>query len=271
MQKILYIIILPTLIYSQFARAEFQLPKMEWEIGAALAALQIPLYPGSADHRQYLLPLPYVKVHSEFLDIDEGIRARLFGTTDVRLSMSADLGVPVRSQDSLVRKGMPNLDTVFQLGPLFEMTLAGSRDSAWELRFELPARFAFATDVKTVHSLGWIYEPRFSYQTRRSSNAGFQWKLTAGLRYASETYNGYYYDVPPVFAIATRPQFTSGSGYGGSFADVIASWREDELIYWSYLRYQNLSGAVFANSPLVEQKNYYFLGVGVTWIFAHSL
>ena len=225
---------------------------MEWEIGAALAALQIPLYPGSADHRQYLLPLPYLKVRSEFLDVDQGIRAKLFRGTRIRLSMSADLGVPVRSKDSLVRKGMPNLDTVVQFGPLLEINMAGSREGPWDLRFELPARIAIASDIKSVHNLGWIYEPRFSYETYRSSSTGFFWKITA-------------------FSTATRPEFTSGSGYGGSFADIIASWREDELIYWSYLRYQNLAGAVFENSPLVEQKNYYFLGVGITWVFAHSL
>ena len=240
-------------------------------MGAALAALQIPLYPGSAEHRQYLLPLPYLKVRSEFLDIDQGIRARLFREADVRLSLSADLGVPVSSQDSLVRQGMPDLDTTVQFGPLLEINLAGSHDGPWELRFELPARLALASDLKSVHNLGWIYEPRLSYETRLSSRTGFSWKLTTGLRYAGETYNGYYYDVPTAFATTTRPAFTSGSGYGGSFADVIASWREDELIYWSFLRYQNLSGAVFANSPLVEQKNYYFLSVGVTWIFAQSL
>jgi MipA family protein len=259
------------LLCSQLARAERLLPKMEWEMGAALAALQIPLYPGSADHRQYLLPLPYLKVRSEFLDVDQGIRAKFFRGSRMRLSLSADLGVPVRSEDSLARKGMPNLDTTVQFGPLLEINLAGSRDSPWDMRFELPARLAIASDIKSVHNLGWVYEPRFSYETHRSSDTGFSWKITTGLRYASEIYNGYYYDVPAAFATATRPQFTSGSGYGGGFADVIASWREDDLLYWSYVRYQNLSGAVFENSPLVEQKNYYFLGVGVTWIFAHSL
>lgn len=255
---------------SQTAWAEDALPKMQWQLGAAIAALQIPLYPGSAEHRQYLLPLPYLKVRSKYLDIDQSIRAKLFHSRRISLSISADFGVPVRSNDSLVRKGMPNLDTTFQLGPVIEINLVGTRDQPRNLRLELPVRYAFSTDIKTVDSLGWIYEPRFSYETSRTSDVGFSWKITAGLRYAGETYNGYYYDVSPAFVTATRPQFTSGSGYGGSFADVMGSWREGELIYWTYMRYQNLSGAVFEDSPLVERKTYYFFGVGVTWVFAHS-
>jgi len=43
------------------------------------------------------------------------------------------------------------------------------------------------------------------------------------------------------------------------------------VIYFALLRYQNLNGAVFEDSPLVETENYFFLGVGVTWVLAQSL
>jgi outer membrane scaffolding protein for murein synthesis (MipA/OmpV family) len=102
-------------------------------------------------------------------------------------------------------------------------------------------------------------------------NAGLAWQMTAGVRYASASYHAYYYDVPVAFATATRAQFSAGSGFSGGFADVTAAWREDSMIYWAFVRYQNLSGAVFENSPLVEQKDYYFFGLGLSWIFAHSL
>lgn len=271
MQKTVLVIILPILLSSQLSSANDTAPALDWELGATLAALQIPLYPGSAANKQYLLPLPYAKLHSEFLDIDEGIYARLFRTTAVRLSLSADLGVPVNSDESRVRKGMADLDTVLQLGPLLEITLAGSRDQSRELRFELPARLAFATDFSEVSNLGWIYEPRFSVESRRVAKTGLAWQVTAGVRYASAAYHAYYYDVPTAFVTAERAQFTSVSGYGGGFADVIAAWREDTVIYWAFLRYQNLSGAVFENSALVEQNSYYFIGVGLSWVFAHSL
>lgn len=272
MQKTLAIILLPLLLScSRILLAEEAVPRLEWELGAALAALRIPLYPGSASSRDYLLPLPYARLRSEFLDLDEGIHARLLRSRDLRLSLSADLGVPVDSDASSARKGMPDLDTVVQIGPVLEMTLAGDRHKVWDLRFELPARLALATDVKTVVNLGWLYEPRISYEVRRVSNRGLAWRFTAGLRYASEEYHTYYYAVPAAFASAERAQFTAGSGYGGGFADVFVGWRDASMLYWAFARYQNISAAVFAESPLVEQKDYYFLGVGLTWIFAQSL
>ncbi|MGB5395785.1 MAG: MipA/OmpV family protein [Gammaproteobacteria bacterium] len=259
------------LLYSSRAPAETAPQSLQWELGASLAALQIPLYPGSKESKGYLLPLPYVIFRSDFLEIDEGIRAKIFQSADIRLNLSADFGVPVNSDDSDVRVGMTDLSTVLQVGPLLEITLGGSRKQPWHLRLELPARFALATDFKSVDNLGLIYEPRLTYETRRPFKTGFAWQLTAGLRYASDKYHAYYYDVPAQFATPTRAEFKSGGGYSGFFSDVIGNWRYGDLIYWAFVRYQNLSATEFEQSPLVEQQNYYFFGVGMTWVFAHSL
>ena len=55
------------------------------------------------------------------------------------------------------------------------------------------------------------------------------------------------------------------------FIDVLANWRTTNLIYFAFVRYQNLTGAEFENSPLVEQNDYFFMGIGVTWVFARHL
>lgn len=258
-------------MYSRISSADDTPRKAEWELGASLAALQVPLYPGSAQSKGYVLPLPYIILRSDVLEIDEGVRAKLFDSANMRLNLSLDFGVPVNSEDSAVRIGMPDLKTVLQIGPLLEITLGGSRQQPWHLRLELPARLAFATDLKEVDNLGVIYEPRLTYETRRPFKTGFAWQLTAGLRYAGEKYHAYYYDVPAAFATPARNEFVSGAGYSGFFSDVIGNWREGNLIYWAFLRYQNLTGAEFVDSPLVEDKNYYFYGVGLTWVFARSL
>jgi outer membrane protein len=272
MKRIFHSILLPIiLLYSSQPLAEDASAPFQWELGASLAALDIPLYPGSKGSKGYLVPLPYVILRSELLEIDEGIRAKVFQSENIRLNMSADFGVPVSSDDSSVRSGMPDLSTVLQVGPLLEITLGGSRKQPWHFRLELPARLAIATDFKTIDNLGLVYEPRLTYETRRPFKTGFAWQVTAGLRYASEKYHAYYYDVPVQFATPTRTEFKSDSGYSGFFSDVIGNWRYDDVIYWAFVRYQNLSGTEFEHSPLVEQNDYYFYGFGITWVFAHSL
>jgi outer membrane protein len=247
-----------------------QAQQAEWEIGASLAAFRLPLYPGSADSKSWLLPLPFIVLRSEFLDIDEGVRAKLLHATDVHLNLSADFGVPVSSKDSAVRQGMPNLDTVLQVGPSLEITLSGGRRQPHHFRLELPVRLAIATDLKDVESLSWVLEPRLTYETRRPFRTGFAWQLTAGLRYASQDYHRYYYAVPAAFATATRPAYDTGAGFSAVFTDLVLNWRDDELIWWTFLRYQDLGGGVYADSPLLQREQYWFVGVGLTWVLAES-
>ena len=272
MQRTYYsILLLMLVICSRVSQADDMLQKLEWQLGAALAALQIPLYPGSGQSKNYVLPLPYAMLRSELLEIDEGIRAKLFNIENVRLNLSADLGIPVSSDDSEVRKGMPDLNTVFQVGPVLEITLAGGRREPSHFRLELPARLAVATDFKSRENLGLIYEPRLSYETRRPFEDGFEWELTAGVRYASERYHAYYYDVPAQYVTPSRSAFRSSSGYNGFFTDLDGSWRKGNMIYWGFVRYQSLSGTEYKDSPLVEQQSYYFFGFGLTWVLARSL
>ena len=75
--------------------------EFSWQLGAGIGVFDVPLYPGSAQNKQYLLPLPYITLSSKYLEIDDGIRGFLFKSDQVRLDLSADLAVPVRSKDSL--------------------------------------------------------------------------------------------------------------------------------------------------------------------------
>ena len=243
----------------------------QWELGVGIAALEIPFYPGSSQSKTYVLPIPHLLYLSDKLEIDNGIEATFLKTPRVRLNLSADLGVPVNSRDSDARAGMPDLDLVIQVGPTVEITLAGGRFKPSHIRLELPVRAAIATDFSSAESVGWVFEPRLTYESRRPYKTGFAHLVSGGFRVATEELHQYYYNVEPAFVTPERPQFDSGSGYSGAFLDYIANWRTDSLIYWMLFRYQNLQGAVFEDSPLVEQKDYFLLGAGLTWVFATNL
>lgn len=242
-----------------------------WDLGAGVAAFNMDLYPGSADKKNYVLPLPYFTLIAEKLEIDKGIRGFLFESEHVVLDVSADFGIPVESDDSRVRVGMPDLDATLQFGPSLEFLLTDVRKDQLNMRFELPLRAVIASDIKHTTNEGWLLEPRFSMEKRRLLKSGLSMRLTVGVKYATGDYHAYYYDVEPVFSTATRPVYVSSKGYGGAFTELGASWREGNWIWWTFMRYQNLNGAVFEDSPLVEDKNYYLLGLGFAWVFAQNL
>ena len=259
------LLLLPFLYAASSASKE-----MQWQLGVGMAAFDLSLYPGSADKKNYVLPLPYFTLESERLKIDTGIKGFLFQSEHVELDVSADLGVPVDSDDSSARLGMPDLDAVVQIGPSLEFLLTGRRRDQLDVRFELPVRAVIASDIKHSSNEGWLLEPHFSVEKRRMYKSGLAMKFTLGLKYATRDFHAYYYDVAPVFSTTTRPAYLSEKGYGGFFTGMRVSWREGNWIWWTLLRYQNLNGAVFEDSPLVEQKDYYLLGVGFAWVFAQN-
>ena len=243
----------------------------EWELGAGLMAIDIPFYPGSSQSKTYLLPIPHIFYRSEKLEVDNGIDATFLKTPRTRFNISADFGVPVNSTDSDAREGMPDLDFVLQVGPSLEITLAGGRFKPSHFRVELPVRTAIATDLQSAENVGWLFEPRLTYETRRPHATGFAYLISAGLRFSDAELHQYYYGVEQAFVTPERTPFDASSGYSGAFVDYIANWRTDNLVFFALIRYQNLAGAEFEDSPLVEQNDYFSFGAGVTWIFARNL
>ena len=241
-----------------------------WELGAGVTALNTSLYPGSDEEKNFIIPFPYFRVKSDNFEIDDGVRGFLFESPDLRLNISGGLGVPVNSEDSTARSGMPDLDTVLEIGPSLELILSGGRKKPHEFRLELPVRTAFSTDLKSANHAGWLVEPRLTYETLRPFKSGWAYQVSTGLRYASDDYHAYYYDVPAAFATPDRNEYHAESGYSGAFVDLVGNWRKNNLIYFAYVSYQNLNGAAFEDSPLVDDTNYFAMGIGVMWIFANS-
>ncbi len=69
---------------------------------------------------------------------------------------------------------------------------------------------------------------------------------------------------------ATRPAYSAGGGYSGSRITVEAQRRFTHAWLGLFARYDNLSGAAFANSPLVTTMDYFVVGFGITWVAAES-
>ncbi len=243
----------------------------EWTLGAGLGVFDYHLYPGAKATRRLYLPVPYFTFRSPKFEIDRGIKSFLYQSKTIVIDISADFGLPVNSEDTEARKGMPDLDFMLQLGPSLEFLLNDKNKNYFDVRFELPLRAAYAIDGSDTKNIGYLLEPRFSFNHRRLAKTGLSQKATIGLKFATEDFHAYYYDVSEAFVSADRKVFKSDAGFGGSFAKYRISYKTSDFVYWAFLRYQSLRGAEFEDSPLVLQKDYYFVGVGFAWIFAGSL
>jgi len=243
----------------------------KWELGAGVAAIVIPDYRGSDEYRGYVLPFPFITYRGEYVRVDrDGILGRLFQTERIRLNVSANAGVPVRSDRNTVRADMPDLLPTLELGPSLELCLRIECANAnWKIR--LPVRAVIATDLTEAESAGWVFNPNVTVDVPLDIH-GDRWRfgLAAGLLFANERYHDYYYEVSPAFATAARPAFDAKGGYSGIRVGMVLSGRRDNLWSAVFLRYDNLGGAVIEDSPLVRSRHALTAGVSMAWIFRRS-
>lgn len=244
-----------------------------WELGAGLAGLHLPDYRGSNESREYLAPFPYVIYRGDRVKVsEEGIRGLLYESGRVALDLSLAASIPVDSEDNAARQGMPDLDPAFEIGPILKYRFAenSERRSHWELN--LPLRAVLATDFSASEAIGWVFNPHLDY-VRHFPMPGGRLRLVAswGALWASERYHDYFYQVDAAFATAQRPVFNAQSGYGGNrFLVTLGKRLNSRMVLGAFLRYDDLRGAVFEESPLVKRKDSLMAGLALTWIFARS-
>lgn len=241
-----------------------------WELGVGLAGLSLPDYRGAGESQGHLVPYPHIVYHGDFLDIDrDKVRGRLFSSERVDLDISLAGSPPVKSNDNAARRGMPDLDPAVEIGPSLELLLLGQKEHRG-LFLKLPLRAVVATDLTQVADAGWTFSPYLEFKDKHFAG---NWTFTAsaGPIYGSDKYHQYYYDVAPAYATATRPAYSADTGYSGSRATLTLDRRiGDRLWLGGFVRYDDLSGAAFESSPLVEQSSSLMGGVAVTWFFAHA-
>lgn len=243
------------------------LPKIEAGIGVGSQFLAD--YRGTTSYQAQAIPFPYLIYRGDFLKADRrGLRGEFFRNHKVELNLSADAALNGDSEDNDLREGMPELDSAFELGPSLNINLTGAGfENGWALR--LPLRAVFTISDDGIDDIGYVANPRLTY---RKENFIDHWdiSLNLGLLYGSNRYHEYYYSVQPEFATITRPTYNADAGYSGTFARWGMRKRVGSVWYGFSLRYDNLSGAVFDDSPLVETDHYFSVGLGIAWVFWES-
>jgi outer membrane scaffolding protein for murein synthesis (MipA/OmpV family) len=255
---------------SSFAVAD-ELPM--WEAGFGFTGLSLPDYRGSNEKRGYVLPFPYVVYRGDILKWDrKGLRGLLFQSNRVELNISADAGVPVNSGRNSARTGMPYLDPTLQIGPSLEICLVRDCDAERVVQLRFPVRAVFATDFSYISGTGYVINPQLNFDFENiGSPGGWNFGFAFGPLYATKRHHEYYYEVAPPYAIpGVRPAYDPPGGYSGSLFVMALSRRFDHIWFGAFCRYDDLSGAVFRDSPLVKTRRSLMAGFGLAWVIGQS-
>jgi outer membrane scaffolding protein for murein synthesis (MipA/OmpV family) len=241
-----------------------------WEVGIGAAAYHRPNYPGSDVHSTTGFPFPYVIYRGDWFRIDRSLQGILYETQKIKLDFSAGATSVVDSDESDARRGMPDLDPTFDVGPALSVLLTNPArpDNIWG---RVAVRTAVSVDTGdwSFKQQGWVFDTRLRYQKPLIGET-LKASTEIGASFADRDYIGYFYDVPPELATPARRAFESGSGYAGArlslgLSGIYGKWR------WSlYGTYMNFTGTPFADSPLLDSEHDFSVGATVGWMFWQS-
>lgn len=241
-----------------------------WELGAGIGGLTLPDYRGSDEQRNLLFPIPYFIYRGEILKVDrERIRGLLFKTERVELNFSLNGSPPVKSKNNKAREGMPNLDPTLEFGPQLNILL-WEYEQRYKLTLQLPLRKVIATDLSSAHNAGLISNPILNLDIKNIGQHGWNLGLSGGPVFANQTYHHYFYGVDPDYATAGRPAYDASGGYSGAQITLALSKRFSDFWTGAFIRVYDLHGAVFDDSPLLQQRLSFMAGIGFAWIFSRS-
>jgi MipA family protein len=245
-----------------------------WEFGLFNAAARLPHYRGSDEYKWYVLPLPYIIYRGDIIRADrESIRGIFYDSEHFETNISL-YGNPPVSSDNKVREGMSSLDAIFEVGPAIKWYILGRHPMD-----SLYVRLA----LRAAYSLGFDHALNISYQGLRSGlnliyfnqssfeKYGLSYGLNAGIDFSNRQLHSYFYDVGREDVRPGRPRYKSDSGYSGfSIAGTLQKKLTDNLSLGFYSRWDNISGAVYDDSPLVRRDNNFIIGTALIWKIAES-
>ncbi|MFQ3236155.1 MAG: outer membrane protein [Paraglaciecola sp.] len=266
------------LCLSMYAQAEPELdepgvnqpPKPLWEVGAIGAVFNGPQYPGAQDSHSNFLAVPYVVYRGETWRIGDGAVARAVAVDkqNYELDVSLNASFNADSADNDARRGMPDLDYLFEVGPQLKIHFSGRDNATSEGKFglDLQARGVFATDFSYIEHQGYIFHPRLSYRHPNWLGQGSAITLSVAPSWGSEALLDYFYQVKPEFASKQRPAYDAQGGYLGTTVSLGLAFEATHNIRVFVGGNLNFyQGSANKGSPLLQDDITYAWGIGLSW------
>lgn len=241
-----------------------------WELGLGGGVIRIPDYRGSSEAGTYPYPFIMPIYRGRHVQADEeGIKGILGESSRLRLDFSVYGNVPVTS-DNEARKGMDDLDPILEIGPMLRYKAWKSSSPGQSIILDAPVRAALSIG-NGVDYVGLAVTPRLSYRRQIDLfERPWKWSLSGEALWGSGGLHRYYYQVNPADATAQRPAYDAGAGFGGTRVRANLYHRDLKRLISFYAVYDSVHGAVFEDSPLVEQNSGFTIGFVVTWFLFQS-
>ena len=220
-----------------------------------------------------MFPVPWFIYRGDIFRADrDGVSVQLFDSQRADLNISINGSVPVDSDRNRAREGMEDLRPTLELGPRLNVHLWGSPYTQYALDLRVPVRAAFVFRDGIQH-VGYVAAPQLNLDMRfPSPTAPDRWNIGMLVEapFSDKRLHNYFYGVSPSQATPTRRAYSARSGYGGWQALAAVSRRVDRWWIGGFIKYDNVSDAVFADSPLVTQRRQVSGGIAVVSVFARS-
>ncbi len=253
------------LVLPQTISAE-ALPK--WAIGFGVGGVHQSYYTGTKQTRSVLFPVPLLVYRGDTLKSDdEGIRAELFKDDRYKLDFSFDFNLAVKSEDIDLRQGMSDINSLLQIGPSVEVTF--KRTKKYHFKLDLPVRAVFEIGGGEIDEAGYNFSPRLAY-THYFKDRLWRASFSLAPQFGTQSYHNVYYGVEADEVTPNRPAYTAGSGYSGSRFQFAVTSKNNKRLIVLFMRYDNIDGAEFEASPLVETKDNVTLGFIYSYYFLKS-
>lgn len=242
-----------------------------WEAGAGVAGIDFPHYRGSNERSAYLLPVPFLIYRGDILKVDrQRVRGLFLHNDHAELDVSMNGSVPVKH--NVARQGMPDLDPTLEIGPSLNLHLYQTKSNEARLELRLPVRSVIASDFSYLHDVGWLFQPVLNLDVDDVfDQKGWNLGMGIGPIFTDRRYNQYFYGVDARFeSLPDRPAYAASGGYAGSQFVAALTRRFPKKWLSGFVKWDNLRGAVFEDSPLVKSKESVTAGFALTWVFSES-
>lgn len=255
------VLVIPSIAYAEND------PLFEFNLVGGVGS--VPDYPASDQHHVKTLVLPFATYRGESVRANyEGIQADVVKRPTLGVDASIGFSLPSSSDKNIARTGMPDIDTLLEIGP--RLYLLVPTGNASEFRLILPVRAVIATDLRKFTDRGILLAPGFAYKVPLGKSNKRELTTNLGLNFGTNRLNQYFYEVLPQFAQPDRPVYNSKAGYIGTRFSLVYSIADKRFRYFAAAGAQSYKGAANSDSPL-HRKDYDATIVGgIIWSFYHS-
>ena len=246
-----------------------------WEAGIGGFAGTLPDYPAAGQNTFRALPVPIIIYRGDILRVGTednrgAVSGRFIDTDRYEFDVTLSGAFPVDSDNNKARRGMPDLDFLFGIGPQLIIKLINEPGER-KLNLNLQARAIYSTDFSSLDHRGFVFNPRLKYSLEHVSNQDLKISASIGPVFGTERLMDYFYTVKPKYATPSRRSYDADAGYLGTNITFGMSKRFDKsirLIVGTRLGIH--SGATNDGSPLFKDELTASVFTAFAWTFFQS-